>query len=298
MSYIFKDIPFITIKELLRQATEHLKSSSESPRLDAEILLCLCFNREKTWLYTNLDTYVPKEILDNFRLLLKRRLNKEPIAHIVGYKEFWKDKFLINKHTLIPRPETELIVEQSLLWCNKHKIKEPKILDLGTGTGNIALSILREIEDAKAFCLDISLEAIKLARINAKRLKVEDRAYFFVSDWFNAIKKQPFFDVIVTNPPYISSEELNLVDQTVKEFEPQSALLAEENGLSEIKNILHALPFYVKSPMLFISEIGFKQKKDIIAILDTLRTREEIKFQYQILKDLAGLDRAVKLEFA
>ncbi len=293
---VFNLNPPITIKNLLKESTKALKSSSNSPRLDVEILLSFFLNEDRSWLYTHLNEFLNTD-LEPFKNLLKRRINGEPISYIIGYKEFWKDKFLVNRHTLIPRPETELIVENTLIWCNKNRIKNPVILDLGTGSGNIALSILRELKDAYAFCLDISFDALILAKTNAKRLGVEKRVNFFLSNWFSCIKEKPFFDVIVTNPPYVEEKDIDELDITVKKFEPKEALFAGEDGLLEIKNILSTLPFYIKSPMLFMSEIGFKQGKEVLKFLEKIKQQYKIDFSYNILKDLAGLDRVIKLEF-
>jgi len=287
----------VSIKELLNKATKALDTVSETPRLDAELLLSFCLKKDKLWLYTHINEPISNELFINFSAVLKRRLNKEPISYIIGYKEFWKDKFLVTPQTLIPRPETELIVEHTIIWCKENNIKNPKILDLGTGSGNICLSILREIKGAQGFCLDISFDAIKIAQKNANRLKVIDRSLFFVSNWFSCIKRQPFFDVIVTNPPYISTIDTSNLDVSVKKFEPQQALFSGKDGLLDIKNILNTLPFYIKTPMLFMSEIGFDQGEKILKFLKRHRHQYKIDFSYEILRDLTGLDRVIKLEF-
>ena len=287
----------ITIEEIIRDSANKLNKVTENPRLEAEILLSYHLNKDKVWLYTHLKTPVLCNSLHKFSTLLTRRLNGEPISYILGYKEFWKDKFLVNRHTLIPRPETEIIVEHAINWCKKNGIKEPIILDLGTGSGNIALSILKEFKNAYAYCLDISFYALKVAKENAKRLGLDKRSYFFVSNWLSSIKPRAFFDIIVTNPPYISSQDICKIDKTVRKFEPESALFARENGLSEIKNILNALHSYIKSPMLFISEIGYNQKDSVIKFINTTDNLKAFNFNLEILKDLAGLDRAIKIEF-
>ncbi|MBJ90753.1 MAG: protein-(glutamine-N5) methyltransferase, release factor-specific [Woeseia sp.] len=270
-----------TIGKLLEAAIKKLKSTSASPRLDAELLLARALKAERTCLYAHPESKVNSAQEKTFFALLSRRISGYPMAYIMGEKEFWSMNLTVSPHTLIPRPETEVVVEQALLHIPLRATME--ILDLGTGTGAIALAIAKERPFCRVIATDISSDAIAIAQINADKLAIPN-IKFIAGDWVNPVANCQF-DLIVSNPPYIASGDPHLSELI---HEPKWALDAGQDGLGEIRKIVFGAPNVIKYGGHLILEHGACQADDII---DLYRTSNWTNITS--IKDYAGLPRVI-----
>ena len=260
------------------------KNKIANPQLDSEILLSNSIKRDKKHIILN-----PKEILDSeqlgkFKSLIERRKKGEPIAYIINKKEFWKDEFFVNKDVLIPRPDSELIIEQLLKIYSKDV--QLQVLDIGTGSGCILLSILKERSNFYGTGIDISKKSINVSKFNAKQLNLTNRVKFFHSsvDNFNNGK----YDIIVSNPPYIEQLSLKYLEKDVVNFEPKLALSGGFDGFSKIRKVINKASILIKKNGKFILEIGFNQKNKVIKIL-----KEEGFYVNKAIKDYGNNDRCI-----
>ena len=251
------------ISELINKGSKFLKNNDISSYLiDAELILSksLDISREK---FLSLDdTKLEDKIILNFNKLIARRVKKEPIAYIFEKKEFWSLDFIVNKDTLIPRPETELLIECLVKYYKNKKIF---ILDIGTGSGCIILSILKELKKSKGIGIDVSKKAIKVAAKNAKNLGLQTRSKFIKRNLneFNSY----MFDLIVSNPPYICSHELKNLSEDIKKYEPRLALDGGNDGLDVVKKIIYKSKSILKRKGMLALEIGYGQFKKVSPIL-------------------------------
>jgi release factor glutamine methyltransferase len=223
---------------------------------------------------------------DHFQALILRRLQGEPLAYLTGVKEFWSLPFIVNRNVLVPRPETEILIE-ALLRLRGQITHSLKVLDLGTGCGAIALSIAKERSDWEVYGIDRSDMALKVAKENAKNLSLE-QVTFFQSDWFSALSTNVnacFFDIIVSNPPYIAENDKHLKEDGVC-FEPRDALIAGNDGLRDLQHIINGSVEYLVHEGLLMLEHGSKQAKAVAQMM-LLQGFSQIT----CVKDLAGLDR-------
>ncbi len=226
-----------TIKELILWSYDYFKDKNiDSPRLTAELLLAKTLQKDRIYLYTNFDKPLTKEELSQYKTLIKRRVAGEPTAYIIGEKEFWSLNFKVDKSTLIPRPETEVLIECILDSINEPS-KEIAILELGTGCGNIAISLAKELKNAIIISVDISFNALKIALFNKKKHNLKN-VFFLNSNMLDGIKFNNYFDILVSNPPYIKSSEIEQLQREIKNYEPLSALDGGANGLKFYKTIL------------------------------------------------------------
>jgi release factor glutamine methyltransferase len=271
-----------SIANLVNQAQLLLKQGSDSAKLDAEILLSLVLDKERSYLLTWPDKMLSDDQLYAFLQLLIRRIQGEPIAYITGEKEFWSLPFAVSSSTLIPRPDTETLVE--LVLEQYPSSENIKCLDLGTGTGAIALALASENPTWEIDAIDFSAEAVQLARLNAENLKLQ-HVNIFQSDWFAQVVTGKKFDIIVSNPPYIDSEDENLSLGDVR-FEPASALVSRENGLADIKHIAEAAREFLSIQGKLFFEHGFEQGPEVREILTNLGYKNS-----QTEHDLNGHER-------
>ncbi len=242
--------------------------------LDSEILLSKTLNKSREEILTNLDKKIDKDEFLKFKEYLKRRFKNEPIAYILEEKEFWSKKFLVNKNTLIPRPETELLVEKLLAIFNG---KNLTILDIGTGSGCILLSLLMNLKQSQGLGIDISKNAISVARINASRHKIFNRVKFYTKSAEQIVNKK--FDLIVSNPPYIKRKDIKNLSDDVKKFEPRMALDGGNDGLDLIKKVIYKSREILKIKGTLALEIGNEQVKKVSKILieNKFRVKHVIK---------------------
>ncbi|MDB4070150.1 peptide chain release factor N(5)-glutamine methyltransferase [Candidatus Pelagibacter sp.] len=275
----------MNIENILNEGINILqKNKIANPQLDSEILLSNSIKRDKKHIILN-----PKEVLNSgqlgkFKSLIERRKKGEPIAYLINKKEFWKDEFFVNKDVLIPRPDSELIIEQVLKIYSKDD--QLQVLDIGTGSGCILLSILKERFNFYGTGIDISKKSINVSKFNAKQLNLTNRAKFFHSnvDNFNNGK----YDVIVSNPPYIKQLSLKYLEKDVVNFEPKLALSGGFDGFSKIRKVINKASILIKKNGKFILEIGFNQKNKVIKIL-----KEEGFYVNKAIKDYGNNDRCV-----
>ena len=275
----------MNIESAINQANLILeKKKIRSAKLDSEILLCKVIKKDRKFVILNHKQELEKDIFNNFISLINERSNGKPIAHLLGKKNFWNYEFEISDSTLVPRPDTELIIEE-VLRLSKNK-KKLKILDIGVGSGCILLSILDEKKDFHGIGIDISKECIKLSKKNALGIGVKNRAKFFKSnvDNFNYGK----YDLIISNPPYIKRASLKYLDRDVKNFEPKLALDGGIDGLSEIRKVITKSSKLIKINGKFVLEIGFDQKQEVKQIL-----KNKGFYINKILKDYAGNYRCI-----
>jgi release factor glutamine methyltransferase len=257
-------------------------NNSKSSALDAEVLLVFVLKKEKTWLFSHLDDDLSSKLINKYKKLILRRKKGEPIAYITHYKEFFGLDFYVDKNVLIPRPETELLVEETLKYAKKKK----KILDIGTGSGCIIIAMAvnsKPLIDNKYYATDISQKALEIARKNAKKHKV--KIHFIKSNLFKNIPKNIKFDIIIANLPYldprwIDAELLN---------EPQASLNGGKNGLAIINNFLSQTKNYLKKNGRIILEIDPRQKESSQKSAKDYFPSKNVTLK----KDLSGLPRAI-----
>ena len=251
------------IIDLINLGSNQLKKNDiNSYKLDSEILLSKVLNKKREELLTNLKKKVERKKIDYFQRLINRRSFKEPIAYILKKKEFWSKSFLVDENTLIPRPETELIVEKIV---DTFKEKRLFILDIGTGTGCILLSILSELKNSKGIGIDISKKALLIAKQNSKKFKLTEKTKFYKRS-VEEINHQKF-DLIVSNPPYILKKDIKNLDDDIRNFEPKLALDGGNDGLDVIKKVIYKSRRILKTKGMLALEIGNEQFKKVSNIL-------------------------------
>ena len=275
----------MNIQSAIIEGANILKNKSiNSAKLDSEILLASVIDKDRKYLILNNDQNIKEKNLIHFQKLINKRSFREPIAYLTNKKHFWNYKFFVTKDTLIPRPDTELIVEQ-ILKLTKSKTKM-KILDIGVGSGCILLTILKERKNFYGVGVDISKKCLNISKINAKNLEVSSRVKFFKSDVdkFDLGK----YDLIVSNPPYIKKFDLKYLEKDVVNFEPKLALDGGLDGLSEIRKVIIKSSDLIKKNGKFILEIGFNQKNRVKKIL-----KEEGFYINKSIKDYGKNDRCI-----
>ncbi len=272
------------IQALLQQAVATLSATSDSAQADAEILLAHCLQKNRTWLRTWADQGVTAEQAQPFQALIQQRQTGIPVAYLLGYRDFWNLRLQVSPATLIPRPETELLVELALAKLAPLAANSSvNVLDLGTGTGAIALALAQERADIQVLAVDASAAALELAQANAQSNQIHSVS-FLQSDWFSAIAPQTF-DVIVSNPPYIAQHDVHLTQGDVR-FEPLTALASGLDGLDDIRHIIQHAPTYLKPSAWLLLEHGYHQGAAISQLL-VKRGFQNV----QCLPDWAGIDR-------
>ena len=254
-----------------------------SAKLDSEILMSQAIRKSKEFIILNLNKQIKKKDLDYFDNLIQERAKSKPIAQIIKKKDFWKYEFIVNNNVLIPRPDTEILIEQALkLVKNKNRLQ---ILDIGIGSGCILMSILKEKKNFIGTGIDISNESLQISKVNCQKLRINNRLRLFKSniDNFNTGK----YDLIVSNPPYIKKRDLKCLEKDIG-FEPKQALDGGLDGLSEIRKVINKSSELIKRNGHFIIEIGFDQKNKVKKIL-----RDKGFYIKKTVKDLSNHDRCI-----
>ena len=287
------------LKDVLEKTSHFFREKGfPSARLDAEILLAHGLGIERIRLYLDFDRPLAPPELDRCRELVKRRTQGEPVAYIIGYKDFYNSRFKVTPDVLIPRPETEQIVEEAIEWCKRRALTNPRLVDLGTGSGCLGLSVLKEIPEARLLAVDVSAKALMTARENAEALGLSERVMFLEADAGDSAAVSPGLeragfqeiDLLLSNPPYISEND-ERVEKDVRRFEPHLALYAKDEGLSALKLWTNLWGKHLAHPGLVMMEMGTDQG----GILKTHYS--DFGFSdVQVLKDLAGHDRVIKGE--
>ena len=255
-----------------------------NPYLDSEILMAKAIDKDRKYILINSNRYVDSKDLNSFKELIKKRSLGEPIAYLTNKKFFWDTEFAVSHDTLIPRPDTELIVEKVLELTAQKKIIN--ILEIGIGSGCVLLSILKERKDFYGVGIDISKNCLNISKLNAIKLKVSSKLKLYKSnvDKFSLGK----YDLIISNPPYIKKSDLKYLEKDIVKFEPQLALNGGQDGLSEIRKVIKKSSELIKRNGKFVLEIGFDQKNIVINLL-----KKEGFYINSIIKDLAKNDRCI-----
>ncbi len=273
------------LETAIHNAFINLKNSNiKSALIDSELLMASVIKKSREYIVLNLNKEITKKDYNNFKDMINQRSEGKPIAYIVNKKSFWKHEFFVNKHVLIPRPDTEIVIEQVLqIFKNKNKIN---FLDIGFGSGCILLSILKERGDFKAIGVDKSNRALKVCKFNANKLGVKTRLKLYNSDIdkFSLGK----YDLIISNPPYIKNLDLKYLDKDVIKFEPKLALDGGLDGISEIRKVVKKSSELIKHGGKLILEIAYNQKHEVIQLL-----RKNGFYINSVIKDFAKNDRCI-----
>ena len=270
-----------SIQNLLAQAAQVLAATSESPVLDAEVLLCHVLQQNRPFLRAWCDKNVGESESAHFQKLCGQRQQGHPIAYLVGQREFWSRDFLVNPAVLIPRPDTELLIELALPLI---PLGTPcQILDLGTGSGIIGITLAAERPKSQVVAADFSLSALAVAQANANHHQLVN-IRFYHSDWFNSLPPQRF-QIIVSNPPYIAPDDTHLQQGDIR-FEPQSALIAAKNGLQDIQTITRSAKNWLAANGCLLIEHGYDQETAVQALFIACGYQN-----VQTHKDLSGQPR-------
>lgn len=279
--------PVWTIMKILNWTKQYFADKGvENPRLDAEILLCAVLQCERISLYVDFERPLTEEELAQFKKYVVRRAEHEPLAYILGEKAFMRNSFKVTSYTLVPRPETELLVE-SIVQAAETMGGDVKILDIGTGSGAIIVSLLDYLPQAKGVGVDISVGALAVAKENAVRIGVAERAGFLRSDVFSALPVEKKFDIIVSNPPYIPAADIAGLAKDVQR-EPRGALDGGADGLNFYRHITREAPAHMAEDGLLAFEVGIHQGEAVAELC-----RQAGFGATAIRKDYAGINRMV-----
>ena len=286
----------MTVLELLNWSTHYLgEHRVENPRLDAELLVVQALHLSREELYTLLHSQVKEEDKETLEGLLRRRGRGEPLQYISGRQEFWSIDLRVDPNVLIPRPETELLVEKALSVLSSHPFQRtPLVLDLGTGSGAIAVALAKEVENIFLIAADISREALALARKNAFRAGVQHKIAFLNGDLFGPFRKgdsKGVFDLILSNPPYVVRPEIEGLAEEVRR-EPAIALNGGEDGLDFYRRILSQADSFLREGGCLLLEIGQGQA---LKVTDLMKESGQFR-EPQVFRDLSGIERVVKAQ--
>ncbi len=256
----------MTIKDIITRYSKELEEISSTPRLDVEILLRKVLDVDRLYILLNLDKSLDENQQSLFENLINERLNNRPIAYIVENREFMGLDFYVKEGVLIPRPDTEILVEEVIeLAKDKGSIN---ILDIGTGSGAITISLAKYLDNAVLTSVDISDVALEIAKKNAKDNNVENKITFIKSDLFENIEDGMKFDIIVSNPPYIKKQVIETLDKQVKDFEPYNALWGGDDGLDFYREITKQSKKFLKEKGILAYEVGHDQSEDVSKLMD------------------------------
>jgi release factor glutamine methyltransferase len=287
------------IKEVLDKTVKFFKEKGfDSPRLDAELLLAYALKIERIQLYLKFEQPLKEEELAIARDLVKRHVQGEPVAYILGEKGFFGHIFKVGPGVLIPRPETEHLVEEAIEWMKKNPMDQFAVVDLGCGSGCIGLSVLKSNPHAFLFAVDISETALNFSKANAEKLGVSAQCKFILADAEDAeqilteMKHEGFekINLLLSNPPYIGEDD-PLVQRSVKDFEPAEALFAPEQGLAKLRSWSKLYMPFLSEPGLMLMEMGYQQGPEMKKHFNSLNFKS-----VEIRKDLSGHDRVIKGE--
>jgi release factor glutamine methyltransferase len=279
------------IAEAIKIASSRLREAGvANDLLDAQTLLAEALGRDRTYLIVNFNQTLAPDLIEKYQALIDRRALGEPLQYITGRQEFYGLEFEVTPAVLIPRPETELIVEETLRLAHQANAAEPVIIDVGTGSGCIAVALAREIDGARLIAVDISPAALEVARRNAARHGLASRIEFIEGDLLSAVSREMRADFIVSNPPYVAAREMPGLQREVRDWEPRGALTDEADGLSFYRRILGDAPAHLRSGGYFVCEVGYQQAGAVRALVDRGSWDEP-----RMLDDLQGIPRTLAL---
>jgi release factor glutamine methyltransferase len=278
-----------TIAETLKRASEYLREASvPNDLLDAQTLLAEALSRDRTYLIINFNKLLSDEERIKYQALIERRASGEPLQYITGHQEFFGLEFEVTPDVLIPRPETEIIIEETMSITQQAGLKRPLIVDVGTGSGCLAVTLAREIDRSRVIATDISTSALRVAKRNAARHGMISRIDLIAANLFDAFAEIPFADIIISNPPYVSRQELATLQREVRDWEPRVALTDFEDGLTFYRRLLKDAPARLKPGGHLICEMGYTQSDAIAAMIDPA-----VWSAPRILRDLQGIPRTI-----
>lgn len=295
----------MTIAQTLLAATKQLsRAHIENPQLEAEILLAHILEKEQIWLHLNPEFLIEDSVNKEYMALVARRAEHEPLAYILQQREFWSLSFRVTKDTLIPRPDTELIVEIALALVKQETWHRPSILDLGTGCGILALTLAHEIPEAFLVATDRSFSALIVAYQNAKRHGLESRVSLLQADWTESFRlcetgisssekgissTKQGFHLVVSNPPYVAKKDKRLLAKEIFNYEPKRSLYSGKGGLEDIEKLIKAVPHILRKGGWFICEIAHDQGENVFQMSENTGMYKCV----EIRKDLSGKDRVL-----
>jgi len=287
----------MTVFGLLNWSTNTLKDHEiENPRLNAELLLARSLNLSTEGLYAHLHDQVKKREKGELERLIERRISGEPLQYILEHQEFWSINFKVDRRVLIPRPETELLVEQSLLILSGTSFKRTlSVLEIGTGSGAIAIALAKEMKNIFLVATDISKDALALAMENAKSEGIQNQIEFVNGNLFGPFRpsrERKFFDLILSNPPYIIRNEIGSLAKEVRDYEPIVALDGGEDGLEFYRRLISLAPFYLREGGWLLLEIGQGQGPLVSGLIEG----EGNFLKPDCIPDLSGIERVVKVQ--
>jgi len=287
----------MTVLETLNWATNYLEDHGvENPRLNAELLLAHSLKLSREGLYIHLRDGIQREEKETLAKIVERRVSGEPLQYILGHQEFWSIDLKVDPRVLVPRPETELLVDQSLsILAQRHSKKIPLVLEIGTGSGAIAISLASGVGDILIVATDISRDALLLAKENARSAGVLGQIVFINGDLFapfHFFSGEGPFDLILSNPPYISRPEIQTIAREVRDYEPIIALYGGEDGLEFYRRIVSQASFYLRKGGWLLVEVGAGQGAKVSELIDG----EEDFMESECLRDLSGIERVVKAQ--
>jgi release factor glutamine methyltransferase len=283
--------------KLLQWSTNTLKDHQiENPRLNAELLLARSLNLNREELYVRLYRELKEGEKEALERLIRRRISGEPLQYILGHQEFWSINFKVDPRVLIPRPETELLVEQSLSILSEKTFEQnPSVLEIGTGSGAIAIALAKEVKNIFLVATDISRDALILAKENAKAAGVQHQIEFVNGDLFGPLRpsreKKPF-DLILSNPPYIVRRKISTLAKEVKDYEPTIALDGGKDGLAFYRRIIPEALGYLRTGGWLLLEVALGQGPDVSALMEV----ESNFSKAECIPDLSGIGRVVKVQ--
>ena len=287
----------MTRLESLNQTTNRLKVHRvENPRLNAELLLARSLNVSREGLYMSLHDLLEEKEREALEKMVQRRISGEPLQYILGQQEFWSIDLKVDSRVLIPRPETELLIEQSLPILSELSLKrDPFVLEIGTGSGAIAIALAKEVKNIFLIATDISRDALIVAKENARSAGVLDRIKFVTGDLFrpfHPMKGRATFDLILSNPPYIVRRKINTLAEEVKDYEPRVALDGGEDGLAFYRGIIPEASFYLREGGWLFLEVALGQSGDVSEMIKG----EGHFLEPQRIPDLSGIGRVVRAQ--
>jgi release factor glutamine methyltransferase len=280
----------LTVKQAIREASAAFEASNSlSPRLDAELLLAEALGVRRERLYAEPERVLTDEESERFAGFVQRREKREPVAYILGRKAFRTIELQLNENTLIPRPETETLVEVALERLKLVEKEQPRVLDIGTGSGNIALALAAEHPTVRVVGTDIHPAPLEMAHQNAVRLGLQERVEFLVSDVYDDLPGGARFDVIVSNPPYVTEDALRRARPEVRGFEPHVALIGGDHGMEFYERIVPGAPPFLEPQGTLAVEIAEDKVVEVLSLFVSTGRFEDI----DVRPDLGGLPRVV-----
>jgi len=282
-------MPGVNLNKIIADAGSRLQEVGiEAGPAEAELVLCDLLDCDRLFLYLHGPSLIDEALLKKFDAIIQKRLTRYPLQYILGNAWFYGRKFLVNEEVMVPTPETELLLESALRAVRFCKSDPVRLLDIGAGSGVVAVSARLENQDIDITASDISPEALRVAKLNAGRFEVDERIRFVESDLFDAFDSSDKFDIIVSNPPYISDRQYEEVEPEVK-ADPTLALLGGEKGLDVITKLIDRAPDFLTRPGFLMFEIGFDQANEVFSMVK----KDGRYLECSLIKDLSDIDRIV-----